>query len=254
MSQEIRWVPRWAAGVCALWTDTPVWRQQQEGGEAEPCPDKRPCVSHSRGQGDFPNCTCIEKLFGGFPKRKKGSEVNLPIGPLARIHFGSEMHMHTWEDPKTKQTQTQNWQSKMIDQRKPTKYALHKWFKPTGECNSFSKFACVYLFTHTLFPPKKHFTFFTTFCFFVEIHFHKADDPGPCHWPLVPGRLVARIRTLAAVTRHQPLPRKWNLTSGHGTLKPPEIRRNRGDSGRWAVPQPILIRPESQRTEVQGRS
>ena len=151
MSQEIRWVPRWAAGVCALWTDTPVWRQQQEGGEAEPCPDKRPCVSHSRGQGDFPNCTCIEKLFGGFPKRKKGSEVNLPISPLARIHFGSEMHMHTWEDPKTKQTQTQNWQSKMIDQRKPTKYALHKWFKPTGECNSFSKFACVYLFTNTLF-------------------------------------------------------------------------------------------------------
>ena len=46
---------------------------------------------------------------------------------------------------------------------------------------------------YTLFPPNKHFTFFTTFCFFVEIHFHKADDPGSCHWPLVPGRLVARI-------------------------------------------------------------
>ena len=101
--------------------------------------------------------------------------------------------MHTWEDPKINQTQTQNRQSKMIDQRKHRKYALHKWFKPTGGCNSFSEFACVYLFIHTLFPPKKHFIFFTTFCLFVEIHFHKADDPGPCHWPLVPGRLVARI-------------------------------------------------------------
>lgn len=159
MSQEIRWVPRWAAGVCALWTDTPVWRQQQEGEEAEPCPDKRPCVSHSRGQGDFPNCTCIEKLLGGFPKRKKGSEVNLPIGPLARIHFGSEMHMHTWEDPKTKQTQTQNWQSKMIDQRKPGGNAPYKLFKLLWGHDCPSEPTCVSIHTYP-FPPNKHCLFY----------------------------------------------------------------------------------------------
>ena len=48
--------------------------------------------------------------------------------------------------------------------------------------------------TRTLFPPNKHFTCFTTFHLYVEIHFFKADGPGPCHWPLVPGGLVARIQ------------------------------------------------------------
>ena len=101
--------------------------------------------------------------------------------------------MHTCEDPRINKHRLKIRQSKMIDQRKPRKYVLGKWFKPPGGCNFFSEFACVYLFTHTLFPPNKHFTFLTTFCFFVEIHFHKADDPGPCHWPPVRGRLVARI-------------------------------------------------------------
>ena len=50
------------------------------------------------------------------------------------------------------------------------------------------------LCTGTLFPPNKHFTRFTTFCLYVEIHFCTADGPGPCHRPLVPGGLVARIQ------------------------------------------------------------
>ena len=53
-------------------------------GVAEPRPDKRPHISHSRGQGDFPTYTCAERLLGG----QKGSDVNLPIGLFAGIHLG----------------------------------------------------------------------------------------------------------------------------------------------------------------------
>ena len=44
------------------------------------------------------------------------------------------------------------------------------------------------------FSPNKHFICFTTFRLYVEVHFYTADGPGPCHRPLVPGGLVARIR------------------------------------------------------------
>ena len=50
------------------------------------------------------------------------------------------------------------------------------------------------LSTRTLFPPNKHFTHFTTFHLYVEIHFYTADGPGPCHWSLVPCGLVAKIQ------------------------------------------------------------
>ena len=40
-----------------------------------------------------------------------------------------------------------------------------------------------------LFSPNKFFTCFTTFHFYVEIHFYTA-----CHCKLVPGGLVARIQ------------------------------------------------------------
>ena len=48
----------------------------------------------------------------------------------------------------------------------------------------------VCLSTRTLFPPNKHFTCFTTFHLYVEIHFYTADGPGACHWPLIPSGLV----------------------------------------------------------------
>ena len=56
-----RWAPGWTAGVCRLWTDTPRWK----GEGAQPCLDKRPYVSHFQGQGDLPDYTCSERLFGG---------------------------------------------------------------------------------------------------------------------------------------------------------------------------------------------
>ena len=52
----------------------------------------------------------------------------------------------------------------------------------------------VCLSTPTLFPANKHFSDFTTFCLYVEMHFYKADGPGPCHWPLAPGGQVVRIQ------------------------------------------------------------
>ena len=49
----------------------------------------------------------------------------------------------------------------------------------------------------TLFPSGRHFTYFTIYHLYVEIHFYTADGLGPYHWPLVPGRgrnLVVRIQ------------------------------------------------------------
>ena len=75
-----RWAPGWVAGVSPLWTDTPKWR----GGGAEPCPDNRAHISHSRGQGDLPDYTRTERLLGD----QKGSDVNLLIALFTRIHLG----------------------------------------------------------------------------------------------------------------------------------------------------------------------
>ena len=67
------------AGICPLWTDTSRWR----GGGAKFCPVKRqaPCISHSQGQGDLPDCTCIERLYGS----QNVSDVSLPISLFTRI-------------------------------------------------------------------------------------------------------------------------------------------------------------------------
>ena len=59
-----------------------------------------------------------------------------------------------------------------------------------GKTLSLSPSLCVC--SHVLFPPDKHL-----FCFCLSpcgIHFYKADGPGPCHWPSVPGGLVTRIQ------------------------------------------------------------
>ena len=72
----------------------------------------------------------------------------------------------------------------MMGQRTPEKNTAWKWFKPPQWGHLFLR-AQFCLFTQTVFPLNKHFTCFNPFCFFVEIHFYKATEPGPCHWPLV---------------------------------------------------------------------
>ena len=62
------------------------------------------------------------------------------------------------------------------------------------ERDSLAEPALVSLFTRTLFPPIKHFTCFTIFHLFVEIHFYKASGPGALSLATVPGGLVARIQ------------------------------------------------------------
>ena len=53
----------------------------------------------------------------------------------------------------------------------------------------------VSIHTHcTLLPSNKHFSCFTTFRLYDEIHFYTADGPGPFHWPLVSGGLAAGIQ------------------------------------------------------------
>ena len=82
-------------------------------------------------------------------------------------------------------------QNKMIGQREEMPHKNDSNYHK-GVTLSLSLPVC--LSTHTLFPSNKHFMCFTTFHLYVEIHFYTADGPGPCHWPLVPGGLVAKIQ------------------------------------------------------------
>ena len=107
------------------------------------------------------------------------------------------MHTHTGEDPERNQKQTQN-QAKQDDWSKETCKKCPKKVIQTATRVRVSLSEPTHVSIHTyctLFPPNKHFTCFTTFCLYVEIHFFIAEGPGPCHWPLVVpgGGLVVRI-------------------------------------------------------------
>ena len=49
----------------------------------------------------------------------------------------------------------------------------------------------VCLATHIVLISNQHFTCFTPFHLYVEIHFYTAGRPGPCHWPLVPSPRIS---------------------------------------------------------------
>ena len=117
-----------------------------------------------------------------------GGDVNLPIGLFTRNYLA------------------ERWTRTLGRTQSKTKFGLwarqtrwlargsHKEMCNINDSNYhehviLSESAHVSLFTHTLFPPNKHFTCFTTFHLYVEIHFYKAIRPGPCHWLLVPGTL-----------------------------------------------------------------
>ena len=76
------------------------------------------------------------------------------------------------------------------------------------------------LSTRTCFPPNKHFTCFTTFCLYVEIHFYRADGPGPCCWPLV---YWLGFSALTAMAQIPSLARNRNPASSCCRLRPPKI-------------------------------
>ena len=60
---------------------------------------------------------------------------------------------------------------------------LHPWDFP-GKSTGVGCHCLLHggLSAHILFPPSILYSFHY-FCLFVEIHFHKADRPGPCHCP-----------------------------------------------------------------------
>ena len=145
----------------------------------------------------------------GAPPHSKWCQ--LPIALFTRIHLGWETCTHTGEDPEINQIRTQN-QAKQDDWSKETrkKCPIKLIQTATRVQISLSEPARVSIHTYcTHFPPNKHFSCFTTFCLYVEIHFFIADRPGPCHWPLVPGGLVARIprshcRCLTSISGGEP--------------------------------------------------
>ena len=77
----------------------------------------------------------------------------------------------------------------------------------------------------TLFLPNKHFTCFTTFHLYVEIHFHTADTRGPCHWILVPGGQVARIQH-PHYSRMISVSLAGNRNPASSCCRPPELTSN----------------------------
>ena len=131
-----------------------------------------------------------------------------------------------WEDPEIYQIWTRN-QAKQDDWLKETqkkcpvkgiqtsvraRLSLSRPPMPLSTRYSFSSIRKVLI---------KHFTSFTTFCLYVEIHFYIAAGPGPCHWALVPWGLVARIqrshcRGLTSISSQQPKP-CFKLLQAKGT-------------------------------------
>ena len=107
----------------------------------------------------------------------------------------------------------------MIGQRKPRGEAPYKWFKPPRGQDSLWAHLCVYPHINTC---------FTTFPLYVEIYFYTVDGPGPCHWPLVPCGLVAKIQC-----SHYPT---W-LWSLAGNQSPAEAAAGQGHprSDWWAL-------------------
>ena len=95
------------------------------------------------------------------------------------------------------------WEDSEINQIQTLNQGNHDWPKETWEkCPievtetttraqlSLSVCLPVCLSTCTiLFPPNKHFTYFTTFCLCGNSFFCKAEGPGPCQHT----SLVARI-------------------------------------------------------------
>ena len=75
----------------------------------------------------------------------------------------------------------------------------------------------------TIFPPNKHFTCFTIFRLYVEIHFFIVDGPGPCHWSLVPVVWWLGFRALTATARPHSLVGNRNPASSLCRPRPPEI-------------------------------
>ena len=61
----------------------------------------------------------------------------------------------------------------------------------------------------------KHFTCFTTFHLYVEIHFYTTDWLEPYHWPLVPGGLMVGFSDLTDIAWLQSLARNGSPASSY---------------------------------------
>ena len=183
-----RWAQGWAAGACPLWRDTPRWRR----GGAEPCPGKRPHVSHSQGQGDLSNLTCAEMLLR--VKREVVTPHSKWCQPTHR-----PLHQNTsWlrdvcghrGGPRDKA----NMDSEPGKARKLATRSLEE-MPHISDSNyhrdvALSEPARVCVFTHsshTLFSPNKHLTCLTLFCLWGNSFLQRLRARGLVtgHWSLV---------------------------------------------------------------------
>ena len=146
---------------------------------------------HMRGPWDTPNT-------GSEPGKARWLAKSFPGCPVVKTRVFTAMGPGSIPGQTTKIPQAKQWGPKKKRQQKrvPTetqkKYPIKVIWTATRVWLSLSPPLC--LCTCTLFPPNKHLTCFTTFCLYVEIHFCTAEGPGPCHRPLVPSGLVARIQ------------------------------------------------------------
>lgn len=112
-------------------------------------------------------CSSEVKREGASPHSKWCQPTHRP---LARIHLGNRCTCTSGRILR----KTKYWfitrQSKMIGQRRPGRNAPRDSNNHEG-MTVWTLPMC--LFTCTAFPPNKHFTSFTPFCRFMEIHFYR---------------------------------------------------------------------------------
>ena len=144
------------------------------------------------------------------------------------------MRMHTGEDPEVYQIRTQN-QAKQDNWSKETQKKCPIKVIQTSTRVRLSLWARPYVY------PQVLYFFLTTFHLFVEIHFYTAEGSGPCHWPLVPGGLVARIQRSHC---HCPTSVSgWKLKSCFKPLQA-KATRNQSQEQKISICKDILLKME----------
>ena len=102
---------------------------------------------------------------------------------------------------------------------------FHKRYSDDDKGVTLSLSLPVCLATHTVLISNQHFTCFTPFHLYVEIHFYTAGRPGPCHWPLVPsGQDVSLLQRLSPTSiSGQELKPCFKLLQAQSTQDPHEV-------------------------------
>ena len=117
------------------------------------------------------------KCIGG--QKKGGVKLHIDLFTCLR-----DRHAHTGVPPDKPYTDSEPGKARWLAKGNPEEMPR---ISKSNYHESMTLWAhpCVYPHVLFFFFLNEHFTGFTTYCAYVEIHFCKIKGPGPCHWPLV---------------------------------------------------------------------